>query len=69
MGANACFLIEGYNGYSYDVSLDGSLKRILEEMDRMPQSMLEQMKNNSITLGQRITVETSAANFLSILWK
>lgn len=67
VGARASLLIEGFNGFSFkgNSSMDLALK--MSQISEMAISDLKLMGMNSRLLAKRISVETSAANFMSVL--
>lgn len=69
VGARALFLIDGFNGYSFvsDSAEDLALK--MAKISKLPLDELEIMGNNSKILSNKISVKSSAANFMSILNK
>lgn len=65
VGANSEFLIEGYNGYSFDPKNCESIRKAIEKINsHSPEKILE-FKKASYKLSQRINVEISSFSFLS----
>jgi len=69
VGAKTSFLIDGYNGYSFQNENVDDLAKKMDKISKIPQVQLKKMGNNSKLLSKRISVESSAANFMSILSK
>lgn len=67
VGASATFFIEGFNGYSYSNNSVSELARKMKLMEGCPPEKLKAMQESSKMLSKRITIKTSAANFISIL--
>lgn len=67
VGAASTFVISGYNGYTFKSENIESLKNKLTNLILKSDDELIRMGKNSHLLGQRITPETSAANFVSII--
>lgn len=67
VGAASAFLIDGYNGYSFDPLNVEQIRECLEKMIITDTSVLAEMGTRSRQLANRITPETAAANLLSII--
>lgn len=67
VGAKSTFLIEGYNGMSYSGNSAEELAKAMHVMSHKSDEELLSMSANSIELSNRITPETSAANFVSLV--
>lgn len=66
-GATTEFLIEDYNGYAFDPNNLEDFYASMWRMVHLPDEQLALFSERSHLLGQRITVEMSAASLLSVL--
>lgn len=66
-GASTEFVINGYNGFTFDSKNRNSLKDILASLSHISDEELITMGKNSHRLSQRITPESAAANFMSVI--
>jgi glycosyltransferase involved in cell wall biosynthesis len=66
-GANTEFLIEGYNGYSFDPKKKETILKALQRMTALTDTDLEIFSERSHALGQRINTEVAAFSMLAIL--
>ncbi len=66
VGAASMFLISGLNGYSFRVNDPISLANRMCQIINISDQELYAMAVSSYTLSQRITLETSASNLLSV---
>lgn len=69
VGAKAMFLIDGFNGYTFKTSDEEDLALKMVKISNLSYSELDRMGENSRLLSNRISVKSSAANFMSILVK
>lgn len=67
VGASATFFIEGFNGFSYSSNSAQELARKMKVMEAGTSEQLQVMKDSSRLLSKRISVKSSAANFISII--
>jgi len=67
VGASATFFIEGFNGYSYTNNSARELAKKMKVIEASTPEKLEAMQEASHLLSKRISVKTSAANFISII--
>jgi glycosyltransferase involved in cell wall biosynthesis len=67
VGASNAFLINGYNGYSFDPLNTNELSQRMEQMISADTNILAEMGARSKHLAERITPSTAAANLLSII--
>ena len=67
VGAGSLFLIEGFNGHSFDHRSVSDLAKKMLMFSQMGEHKIKEMSQNSLTLSSRITPETSAANFISLV--
>jgi glycosyltransferase involved in cell wall biosynthesis len=65
-GAISEFLIDGYNGFSFDPYLNGDLFEKLQKITSLSDNELSEFSNRSSLLGSRITTSQSAYSLLSI---
>lgn len=68
-GSNSSFLIEGYNGYSFEPNSINDLKDKMKKIISLSNDELLQMKSNSYDLSFRITPRISAASLMSVVNK
>lgn len=66
-GAGSEFLIEGYNGFSFEPRNRQDLKTKLLKTISLPPDRLLTMRKNSRNLAPKISPETSVANLMSVL--
>ena len=66
-GAASAFLIEGLNGYLFEVGSSSSLRECIRKVITRSDDQLRRMSEASHALAQRITPMTSAMNLLSVL--
>jgi glycosyltransferase involved in cell wall biosynthesis len=69
VGAKDFFLIEGYNGFSFDPLISKSLKMCLSELFSYDELKLKEMKNNSTNLALRINSSITSSSFVSLIYK
>lgn len=69
VGANSSFLIEGYNGYTFDPNSTSSIKVAINKMIVMDSKSILSFKQASLKLSSRIDVDIAAASFLSFKFK
>ena len=69
VGSSTEFLIEGYNGFEFEVNDSSSLAKVMFEIIRLSDKELIKMGLRSHELAQRITPSTSALNLLSVIKK
>lgn len=69
VGANSEFLIEGFNGFTFDPSSEKELTQLLVNLAEMSDEQLMAMKSNSLVLSTRRNLLTTAASFLSMKYK
>ncbi|MDF2454811.1 MAG: glycosyl transferase, group 1 [Cytophagaceae bacterium] len=69
VGAQTSFLIEGFNGLLYKNNSAEDLALAMKAFSDMPDKGLHEMRNNSIMLSKRISIETAAANFMSVIYR
>jgi glycosyltransferase involved in cell wall biosynthesis len=67
VGSASTFLIEGFNGYSFDVGNVNSLMKHLKNIINSSDEILISMGSRSNVLSNRISPITSAQNLLSVL--
>ena len=67
VGANAAFLIPGYNGYIFEAGNTNDFKTKLLHMLNLPDETLTLMGERSMKLAQKITPEYAAASLFSVL--
>ena len=67
VGARSAFFIKNFNGLMFFQNSAGDLAKRMHDFSNMQSGRLNEMSNNSILLAKRITIESSAANFISIL--
>lgn len=67
VGARSTFLIEGFNGFTFKHESAEDLALKMHLMENIPTSEFEKMQQNSELLGRRISIQTSAANLMSII--
>lgn len=65
-GANTEFLLNGYNGFSFNPTKKDSILNALLRITSLSQDELELFSTRSHLLGQRISSEITAASLLSI---
>ena len=61
------FLLKGFNGYSYTNNSARELAKKMKVIEASTPEKLEAMQEASHLLSKRISVKTSAANFISII--
>lgn len=66
-GASPHFVIDNYNGYTFNTNSFSDLKRVLLEILSLPEQELYRMALNSKKLSRMVTPSISAASLLSIL--
>lgn len=66
-GAGNDFLINGYNGFSYQTGNRQSFKDALRKMMLCDETLLKNMAERSFKLSQRITLDTWAGTLMSVL--
>lgn len=69
VGANSEFLIEGFNGFTFDPGSEKELTKLLIHLAEMSNERLMAMKSNSLALATRRSLLTTAASFLSMKHK
>lgn len=69
VGAKSTFFINGFNGFLFRNNSVEDLAKKMLEMSNLPVERLNQMSRNSLLLSKKINVETSAANFISLIIK
>lgn len=67
VGARSAFFIKNFNGLMFFQNSAEDLAKRMHDFSNMQSDRLNEMSNNSILLAKRITIESSAANFISIL--
>jgi glycosyltransferase involved in cell wall biosynthesis len=67
VGAKATFFINGFNGFLFKNESAEDLAKKMIEISNLDDERLHNMGVNSYMLSKRINIETSAANFISIL--
>jgi glycosyltransferase involved in cell wall biosynthesis len=65
-GATTEFLISGFNGFMFRKGDVNDMHRAMKEFISLNEADFNQLANNSIKLGRRITSEISAASLLSV---
>lgn len=68
-GAANTFLIDGFNGFSFNEGNLDSLKKSMLKIMNMNEDDLRNMGKRSVELAHRITPQTSAYNLLSVINK
>lgn len=66
-GATSEFLIDGYNGFSYDAFKESELHHILLKLDELTEEEYLQYSRNSKRLSKRIQLDTWSATLNSII--
>lgn len=69
VGAKSTFFINGFNGFLFRNNSVEDLAKKMLEISNLPVERLNQMSRNSLLLSKKINVETSAANFISLIIK
>lgn len=69
VGATERFLIDGYNGLTFEVGNPKSLAQKLKEFEEMPSAKLEIFGKRSHDLAGLITSELSAASLISLIYE
>lgn len=69
VGARTSMLIEGYNGFLFYNNSARELAMKMLRFSNMSKEEIDKMSINSSILGSRISISTSAANFMSIIQK
>jgi glycosyltransferase involved in cell wall biosynthesis len=69
VGAKATFFINGFNGFQFRNKSATDLAQKMIEMSNLDAENISNMGINSYVLSKRININTSAANFISILSK
>lgn len=69
IGSAPYFLVNGFNGFSFKSDNPEDLRNKLNYIMRLKDVEISKMKNNSLTLSQRITSEISAASLISLVNK
>ena len=67
VGAKALFLIDGFNGYTFKNESSEDLASKMLQISNLSDDEILKMGINSKYLSSKISVESSAANFMSIL--
>ena len=67
VGARSVFFINNFNGFIFNDNSCSDLAEKMYKFSKMPKSTLNEMSKNSLALSKRISIETSAANFFSLL--
>lgn len=67
VGANPIFLIDGFNGCNFKSNNSESLYNEIMFIAKSDKYLLEEYGSNSRKLAERITIDTSLLNFLSVL--
>jgi glycosyltransferase involved in cell wall biosynthesis len=67
IGARASFFINGFNGLEFKLNSSIQLAEQMLKFENMDKNLLVQMGNNSLLLSKKISVQTAAANFISVL--
>ncbi len=66
-GGNSTFLIDGYNGFSFESENVNSLVEKMLLISQLQNSDLKKMKENSYSLSHRITPSITAASLVSVI--
>lgn len=69
VGARTSFLIEGYNGFIFKENSARELAEKMLQFSNMSILKINEMSHNSSKLGSRISIASSAANFMSLIRK
>lgn len=69
VGARSAFFIKNFNGLMFFKNSAEDLAKKMIEFSHMQSEKLHEMSCNSVLLSKRITIESSAANFISLLKK
>jgi glycosyltransferase involved in cell wall biosynthesis len=69
VGARSTFLIEGFNGYSFEKNSVTALSKAMSRMSSLPPDCLVKMGKGSKLLAKRISPEISAASLIAVLEK
>ena len=69
VGSASHFVIDGYNGFSFNTGNVNSLKEKMLKFIKMKDKEILSMSNNSFLLSKKISPNTSAKNLLSLIKK
>ena len=67
VGAKSSFLINGFNGFSFESTSVEDLLRVMLHVSEFDNDRVKQFSENSLMLGCRISPASSAYNFISVL--
>jgi glycosyltransferase involved in cell wall biosynthesis len=67
VGSRSTFFIDNFNGLMFYKNSPEELAKKMFDFTKIHSDKLQEMSDNSILLSKRITIESSSANFISIL--